>query len=345
MAHHHKSSDEIEREIEARRARIEDRVDEISARLSPGQLLDEALRFTRQGPGADFTRNLGRSVVDNPLPVALMGASLAWLAVQSNMPRRERYHDDFYDADAYYGRYEVDEEDYPVATIQGRTLQRVGTVDTDEGRHSEFTDDAGRTFKALTSDIGHRAGHFTDESGRMFRGFIDEAGHKITDFRDEAGNRIHQATGWASHNWRKAGEGISGFGDRLRHGAGRMGERAQHAGDNLRRQGGHAAHMADDFIHDQPLVSGAIAFAIGALFGGALPHTRQEDEWFGKTSDSVKDRAAEEAGHLYDRGREEAAHLHDEAREAAGKAYSDAKDAARQGADEAKAEADKVTHH
>lgn len=343
MAHHRKTSDEIEREIEARRARIEQRVDQISARLSPGQLLDEALRFTRQGPGADFTRNLGRSVVNNPLPVALMGASLAWLAVQSNMPRREHY--DGYDADAMYGRYEVDEDDYPVATIQGRNLQRVGIVDSDEGRHSEFTDDSGRKFKALTTDAGHRAGHFMDESGRMFRGFIDEAGHRVSDFRDEAGNRMHQAGGWASHTWRKAEENASRLGSQMRHGTERMGERAQHAGESLRRQGSHAAHVADDFIHDQPLVSGAIAFAIGALFGGALPHTRQEDEMFGEASDSVKDQAAHEASHLYDRGREEAGHLHEQAREAAGRAYDEAKHVARDAADGARSETDKMARH
>lgn len=334
MAHHHKTSDEIEREIEARRARIEERVDQISARLSPGQLLDEALRYTREGPGADFTRNLGRSVVQNPLPVTLMGASLAWLAVQSNLPRREREYGNGYDADATYGHYEVDEDDYPVASIKGRTLQRVGIVDSDEGRHSEFTDDAGRKFKALTNEAGHRAGHYIDESGRMFRGFIDDTGHRVSDFRDEAGNRIQQAGGWASHTWRKAGEN-----------AARLGEQAQHAGEKLRRQGGQAAHMADDFIHDQPLISGAIAFAIGALFGGALPHTRQEDEMFGDAADTVKDRAAQEAEHLYERGKEEAGHLHDQAREAAGHAYGEAKGAVREAADNARSEADKITHH
>lgn len=334
MAHHHKTSDEIEREIEARRARIEERVDQISARLSPGQLLDEALRYTREGPGADFTRNLGRSVVQNPLPVTLMGASLAWLAVQSNLPRREREYGNGYDADAMYGHYEVDEDDYPVASIKGRTLQRVGIVDSDEGRHSEFTDDAGRKFKALTNEAGHRAGHYIDESGRMFRGFIDDTGHRVSDFRDEAGNRIQQAGGWASHTWRKAGENAT-----------RLGEQAQHAGEKLRRQGGQAAHMADDFIHDQPLISGAIAFAIGALFGGALPHTRQEDEMFGDAADTVKDRAAQEAEHLYERGKEEAGHLHDQAREAAGHAYGEAKEAVREAADNARSEADKITHH
>src|SRR5690554_4104041 len=115
MASQHKTSEELEREIEARRARIEARVDDISSRLSPGQLLDEALNYAKSGPGADFSRNLGRSVVDNPLPVALAAASLGWLAIQSNLPRRE--HGNGYDAEAMYDRYSVDEDDYPVALI------------------------------------------------------------------------------------------------------------------------------------------------------------------------------------------------------------------------------------
>lgn len=348
MASHNKSSEELEREIEARRARIENRVDEISARLSPGQLLDEALQYTRHGPGADFTRNLGRSVVENPLPVALMGASLAWLAVQSNMPKRER-EPDYRDDDRYDG-LEDDEEDYPVALITGPTITRTGTSETEGNRYAEFADSAGRKFKAMTNETGHRAGHFADETGRMFRGFVDESGHRISDFRDETGNRFHQATGWAAHNWRKAGRGFSSLGRNMRDGAqhlghsvrdgaGHLGERAGEAGYGVRRQGEHAVHAADDFIHEQPLVSGAIAFALGALIGGFLPHTRQEDEIFGRAADSVKREAAHEAEHLYERGREEAEHLHDQARDAAGKTYEKAKEAVRQGTDDAKAKA------
>ncbi len=48
-------------------------------RLSPGRMVDEALVYAREAGVADFGRNLGRSVRDNPLPVALVGVGLAWL--------------------------------------------------------------------------------------------------------------------------------------------------------------------------------------------------------------------------------------------------------------------------
>src|SRR5690606_34383864 len=74
----HKSSAELEREVEAQRHHLEQTISEIQSRLSPGQLMDQALSYTREG-GGRFASNLGRSVSDNPLPATLLGISLAWL--------------------------------------------------------------------------------------------------------------------------------------------------------------------------------------------------------------------------------------------------------------------------
>lgn len=348
--HHHKSSAELEREIEARRMRIEERVDRITERLSPGQMLDEALRYTREGPVADFTRNLGRSVVDNPLPIAMLGASMAWLAVQSNMPRRDDHADRQALSSAYGEDYEEwdemdDYDDYPVASIKGPWLQKVGVTGDGDGRYAEFIDDGGRKYRALTDEGGNRAGHFIDETGRMFRGFIDEAGHRVSDFRDEAGNRIARASGWASHSWKKAERGAKQMRRSVMKGAGRLGDRARDAGQGIRETGGQALGAADDFIHDRPLVSGAIAFALGALIAGALPRTRQEDRLFGEASDAVRDTAAQQASKLYDQGREQAADLHEKGRQAAADTYEEAKHAVQHGVEGAKTETGKVTHH
>ena len=53
MTYENKSSAELEREVEAQRNRVEARLGEIKDRLSPGQLLDEALSYTKHG-GAHF---------------------------------------------------------------------------------------------------------------------------------------------------------------------------------------------------------------------------------------------------------------------------------------------------
>jgi Protein of unknown function (DUF3618) len=73
-----KSAAEIEREVRQSRAEVERTLDQIQERLSPGQLLDQAVGQLRGGDG-EFMRNLGDSVRSNPLPVTLVGVGLAWM--------------------------------------------------------------------------------------------------------------------------------------------------------------------------------------------------------------------------------------------------------------------------
>jgi hypothetical protein len=75
---------QLEKDVDKTRGRIEDTLEELRERLSPPSLIDEALGYAKDNGGADFMRNLGRQVADNPLPVALMGAGLAWLMVSQN---------------------------------------------------------------------------------------------------------------------------------------------------------------------------------------------------------------------------------------------------------------------
>ena len=74
-----KSSAEIQREIDANRVRIENRIGAIQERMSPGQLVDEVLAYAKGTGSGEYVSNLGKALKDNPLPVALMGVSLAWL--------------------------------------------------------------------------------------------------------------------------------------------------------------------------------------------------------------------------------------------------------------------------
>ena len=73
------TSEQLEREAEATRAQIAATLDELRGRMSPGQMVDELVDYARDNGGAEFFRNFGRQVVDNPVPVTLVGAGLAWL--------------------------------------------------------------------------------------------------------------------------------------------------------------------------------------------------------------------------------------------------------------------------
>lgn len=76
----------IERDIDRTRASLGRTVDALERRLSPGELVDQALGMAREH-GGEFATNLGRSVRNNPIPVILTGVGLAWMMASSNEPR------------------------------------------------------------------------------------------------------------------------------------------------------------------------------------------------------------------------------------------------------------------
>lgn len=279
--------EQIEREIEQDRQRINARLDEIQSRMSPGQLVDEALAYAKSSGGGEFLTNLTSSVKTNPMPVALLGVSLAWLMSGQKSATAEAAH--------------TDDADHPLAPVTG-PVRRVGPVQQEGAhRYSHFADQAGSKFKALTDETGRRSGHFMDEAGRSYRGFADQAGRPMHDVRDESGKLFDHASGWISESWRD-----------LKHSASRATRHVSEAG----RSAGNAtanlgASMRDSaqslnsaILHqfrDQPLVGGALAFAVGAAIGAALPRTEREDEMMGEMSDQLKHRAAVKASDTMDR--------------------------------------------
>lgn len=74
------TSAELEREAERARARVAETAETIKSKLSAGQLLDEFTGMFSGGDGSQAFVNLKNQIRDNPLPVALVGAGLAWLA-------------------------------------------------------------------------------------------------------------------------------------------------------------------------------------------------------------------------------------------------------------------------
>ncbi|NWJ27600.1 DUF3618 domain-containing protein [Rhizobium sp. RM] len=269
------SSSEIEQEIAADRRRIEERLDAIQQRMSPGQLVDEILSYARSSGGGEYTSNLSAAVKNNPIPMALVGVGLAWLmAGPKNSP----------------ASYVAQQGGYPLAIVEG-DIHRSGPVTTEgDKRYSYFADSAGRKYKALTDDAGRRAGHFIDESGKTFRGFVDTTGRHYHDLRDEAGKIFDEASGWVSHTWSNLAESALGAREGL-----------STASQNAAERGAHINEAILKHFKDQPLVGGALAFAVGAAIGAALPHSQAEDEILGGAADDVKDRVSTEAAKTLDK--------------------------------------------
>jgi len=75
--------EEIESDIERTRADVSSTIDAIQSKLTPGQMMDQALQYLRGSGAREFGSNLGRSVRDNPMPVALVGVGIAWMMMSS----------------------------------------------------------------------------------------------------------------------------------------------------------------------------------------------------------------------------------------------------------------------
>ena len=321
MSDYGKNSAELEREVEAQRQRVEDRIGEIRERLSPGQLVDELLSYTKNG-GQSFISNLGSTVASNPLPTALLGVSLVWL-MSGQGPKlmgghdndRDRAASDWRASDSGMDWNEVD-ADYPYVTVSGGLRRVSHSTDESGDWYSEFEDNSGARYRAKSNQHGHRMGHFMDKTGKKIGGFIDEAGHRIRDFTDEAGNRFSAASGWASHRWHDL---TSGIGSAM---AG-IGSEAQHMGAKATRTAYDARRMATSLYNDQPLVAGALAFAAGAALGAALPRTPAEDRLIGEMGDDVRDRAMDAAADLYETGKAKAAELYEKGKDTAKNLYDE----------------------
>ena len=77
-------SEQLEREAEQTRAAFERTLEELRARITPGQIVDQLMDYARTGTAADFFRNLGQRTVDNPLPLMMVGAGIAWLVLANS---------------------------------------------------------------------------------------------------------------------------------------------------------------------------------------------------------------------------------------------------------------------
>jgi hypothetical protein len=81
-------SEQIEREAEETRWQLAGTLEELRDRMTPGRVVDQLVDYTRDGPAAEFLRNLGRGVRENPMPLVLIGIGIAWFMLASSRTSR-----------------------------------------------------------------------------------------------------------------------------------------------------------------------------------------------------------------------------------------------------------------
>lgn len=305
-----KTSADLQREIDQDRERIGQRIDAIQERMSPGQLVDEVIAYAKGSGGGEYVSNLGQALKDNPVPVALMGVSLAWLMAKGVSPSREGSA----------------ASSYPLYQTRG-PVRRLGPPQIEFGsRYSHFSDDSGKRLRALTDEAGRRAGHFVDETGATYRGFADASGKQIDQIIDETGAAFDAASGWLSEKWEQTKDTVSGMGAAVRGAAHSVSDQTSSTASSLRGQTNKLNEALLSQFRDQPLVGGALAFALGAAIGAALPHTDVEDELVGDVSDHTREKLSTEAREAISKGKDVASEVADKVVNVASSTHDDLRD-------------------
>ena len=134
----------------------------------------------------------------------------------------------------------------------------------------------------VESEIGSSKRSLTRVAGKAYDGITDKANSALESVSHVAGT---------------AYEGVAGAVTTAYSGANDIAHRAY---DRAGEYGTLAYDKYDEYLEENPLVIGAIALAVGAAVGFAIPSTPFEGKLMGETRENILQRAQDAAGSLLD---------------------------------------------
>ncbi|HDY96671.1 MAG: DUF3618 domain-containing protein [Sulfitobacter litoralis] len=321
MTNDSRTPEEIEREIERERAGLTNTLDDLQDKFSVETI---ARQFSDQfrEHGGDIGRSVTDAVKRNPIALALTGAGLAWLMAGDRAPGRDRMgtrdsydHRDPRNRTNYYGDRD-DHSGLPVAAQQHGVIPagqrrdlgpqpgdpskpyysgevaRSGDVPS-WARHDDDDDTPGLAQRAgdAASRAGGRVSGAASSAGSTVAGkakgaagAVSDAGHSVAsgarDFTSSTADRAAQLR-------RRLAEGTEDLSEAARERVIAARESAVRARASAASYGREGRDRAVDIFEDQPLVVGALALAVGAAIGAALPRSRTEDRYMGQHRDQL----------------------------------------------------------
>jgi len=256
----------IRHDIEQTRAEMTETINAIEERLSPSALKEQAKARVREatvGRVEHMARNAGNTVDDarytfmetvkqNPIPAALAAIGIGWLVKKSREPQVQR------SAQYARGRY-MEPRYYETGAI--------GYYDIDE---ADFRGSVGGVRGVgYEGGVGRQRGGVGDTVHRA----TDAAGDKAAELKERAGDLAHQTQ------------------ERVGHLAHQVQHRAEDVADRAQYQARRAEDRFERSLEETPLAVGAVALALGAAAGLAIPRTQKEDALMGSARDQLVEKA------------------------------------------------------
>lgn len=367
MTNDTRSPEEIEREIERERAGLSDTLNDLQDRFSVETVARQVTDQFREH-GGDIGRSVSDAVKRNPIALGLTGAGLAWLMLGNRSHDDDRRYDDYRRyrdrevRDRSHGYGADDRPDRaPVTAYRSRPDRplysgRYGSAHTAPGwartRHEEDSAGTAQQLRETASNVGDKvsgaASDISDSARDAGSTVADKARGAAAAAKDAGASAVEKTQDLGS----AAAQHAADLRDRLAEGTQDLTAEARHrvvvarqraieareAAADYARQG---RERAVDIFEEQPLVAGALAVAIGAALGAALPRSRVEDEYLGEQSDRLID----EAERIFAEEKEKLGKVAKAIKDEAGEAASDLRkeaDAAASGSTVAQTAAEKA---
>jgi len=260
--------EQLEQQAESNRAAVADTLEELKERLTPGELIDQLLSYSKDG-GNEFLSNLGRQVPANPMPVMLVGAGLAWFLFNKNSPSTTTYGPGSYSGNGQsYGTSSIKKAGNGIGEAASATADKIGDM-------------ASATASGVSGAV-HSVGDAASSAYQQAADGVNTAYHQAAD-------GVNMAKDAASNAYYQAADKLS---------------MAKDSAIELEQKAAAAASSAIAFCKEQPLVLAGLGIAIGAAIGAALPATEIENELMGDTSDELKETAKGIAVEQIDKAKE-----------------------------------------
>ncbi len=218
----HRSTRDIEYDIERTRGEMDETLDELSQRLSPRHLLDEVYGFVRSNASGAMskedlanyatraTKLAAREIKNHPIPSLLIGAGLAWLLFESEEDDTPDYHSQWADIPEYSGSF-VDArtgEPYDLETYGSEWKQEVPAwrqgYDWSKSDVNEetWTERAKQTLDDILTTVSDTTRSAADKMKHVSSRLMSLSGHKRRELhsrwanlREHSGSFVDARTG------------------------------------------------------------------------------------------------------------------------------------------------------
>lgn len=291
-----RSPKEIEREIEEQRSDLTSNLEDLQDKFSIDTVVRQIGDQFREH-GGDMGRSISNQVKANPIPLALTGIGLAWLMFGSaSQPQPRRHTSD----DSAEDRYSSAEREFRrTREARGLPYTPPTTYSTD---HSASEPSWARDDDDSSASVGERlsgsAGAVKDKTAGATQSAKDglaSASASVGDAASSAKSAVGDAAQSAKQSLSTAGSRIAEGTEALTEEGRKRVIAARQKAVEMRRSAARSMSQGTDAAADlydrQPLVMGALALAVGAALGGALPRTKTEDDLMGAQSDDLFDQA------------------------------------------------------